>query len=631
MARATGCRLGDGAARSRPCPVTSRSAFPLAIAVAACGAGVGAVAVSGRDGSSAASTITLSSPAGQAFAPEDVVTVKYTSPLAWPVLSTWCDPASPRQESIQRAHPFSGQLTVPLSRIRLDGGDESEEKECWFNLGPLADPDQSGTNSERFIVTRRRGRRKTGDVDDDDDDDDEKRLELRDDGTPRGTRTVGPRDQHKRATPDIPAPTAQQTSGPSDAFINCPSDNLTVYTEPVTAKRYVVLCGRDYSSDFGAYDIRSLPSPNTNECIARCASDKTGCTAVGWGDYRGNFTCFMKRSIGEPNNAPAWRVAVEDPSQRGTGATPRPELANTATPAAQNTGGAGGLSGDAKAGIGVGVALGVIMIVAGAVAIWYFEQRRQLRQRARETEERKLEAASGSTDGGSNGSSSSSPRVGPPTRGSSYRSDRQQQAAAVAAAAGMAATPPNARGSGSSDAAAGTRDPQAAGSIRSTGSGGARGAPASEGTEGTDATTPTGLTHVSSYLRQQQQFILDSCKQQGGGSESTTTTTPPQKPERAWTGVSDSTPSGHESVVSPWSATGPGPTSAASELPVREGYQGYGPEYEMPSGAEPGGRAPRPHHPGPLWGAEAAEQKFLLSDMAAMKMRVAPDDRTELP
>ncbi|EJT73562.1 hypothetical protein GGTG_07418 [Gaeumannomyces tritici R3-111a-1] len=625
MARAAGCRRGDGAARCRPCPVTSRSAFSLAIAVAVCSVGVGAAAVSGRDGSSAATKIIFSSLAGQAFAPEDVVTVKYTSPLAWPVLTTWCDPASPRQESIQKAHPFSSQLTLSLSRIRLDSGDESEEKVCWFNLGSLDDPDQPSTNSDRFIVTRRRGRRKAGN----DDDHDEKQLELRDDGTPRGTRTVEPREQHKRATPDIPAPTAQQTSGPSDAFINCPSDNLTVYTEPVTAKRYVVLCGRDYSSDFGAWDIRSLPSPNTNECIARCASDKTGCTAVGWGDYRGNFTCFMKRSIGEPNNAPAWRVAVEDPSQRGTGATPRPELATTA--AAQNPGDGGtGLSGDAKAGIGVGVTLGVIMIIAGAVAIWYFEQRRQLRQRAREIEERKLEAASGSTDGGG-----SSPRVGPPTRGSSYRSDRQQTAAG--AAAGMAAIPPNAVGSGSSDAAAGAMNPQAAGSIRSTGSGGAaaRGAPGSEGNEGTDATTPPGLAHVSGYLRQQQQFILDSCKQQGGGGggeSSTTSTTPPQKPERAWTGVSDGTPSGHESVVSPWSATGAGPASAAaSELPVREGYQGYGPEYEMPSGAEPGGRAPRPHHPGPLWGAEAAEQKFLLSDMAAMKMRVAPDDRTELP
>ncbi|KLU87941.1 hypothetical protein MAPG_06931 [Magnaporthiopsis poae ATCC 64411] len=345
MARAAGSRPRGGALRSRPCPVTSRSAFSLAVAVAACSAGVGAAAVSGADGSAAATTITFSSPAGQVFAPEDVVNLKFTSPFNWPVLSTWCDPARPRQESIQRAPPFSGQLDVPLSRIRLgDGsGPGMEEKECWFSLGSLADPSQPGTNSDRFIVARRRGRRKG------DENDDGKPPELRDDAKPDGTKTTGPPDLHKRATPNIPAPTAQQTNGPADAFINCPIDNRTVYTEPVTAKRYVVLCGRDYSSEFGAYDIRSLPSPNTNDCIARCAADKAGCTAVGWGDYRGNFTCFLKRTIGDPNYAPAWRVAVEDPSQRGTGAQPQPQLA-TDTAAASN--GGGGLSGDAKAGIG---------------------------------------------------------------------------------------------------------------------------------------------------------------------------------------------------------------------------------------------------------------------------------------
>lgn len=521
------------------------------------------------------------------------------------------------------------------------------EKECWFNLGSLVDPTQPGTDSDRFIVARTRGRRN-----DDGNDDvklpelrrDGKPPELRDDGKPEGTKTTGPADQRKRATPNIPAPTAQQTNGPADAFINCPVDNRTVYTEPVTAKRYVILCGRDYSSEFGAYDIRSLTSPNTNDCIARCAADKSGCTAVGWGDYRGAFTCFMKRSIGDPNYAPAWRVAVEDPSQRGTGASPQPQLATDAA-AAQN-GGAGGLSGDAKAGIGVGAAIGVILIGAGAVAVWYFEQRRQLRQRAREVEERKLEAASGSTDGGGGGGGGgpSSSRVGPPTRGSSYRSNRQH-AAAVAAPANS-----EGRGSGSGDATAGTRNPEPAGSIRSTSTGsGARGAAAaSEGVEGTEE-TPPGLAHVSSYLRQQQQLILDSCKQQQQQQPAPTTTPPPpplQKPERAWTGpvgnsggsnAADNTPTGHESLVSPWSATagpGPGPASAsasASELPVREGYQGYGPEYEMPSGAEPGGQPPRPHRAAPLWGADAAEQKFLLADMAGMKKRVLLDDRTELP
>lgn len=44
-------------------------------------------------------------------------------------------------------------------------------------------------------------------------------------------------------------------------------------------------------------------------CLNMC-SDQEGCVAVGWGNYYGTNTCWLKSAIGEPSWSEGWYSAV---------------------------------------------------------------------------------------------------------------------------------------------------------------------------------------------------------------------------------------------------------------------------------------------------------------------------------
>ncbi|KAK4165333.1 hypothetical protein QBC43DRAFT_32135 [Cladorrhinum sp. PSN259] len=120
------------------------------------------------------------------------------------------------------------------------------------------------------------------------------------------------------ATRLFPLPVAQATTSPNG--VNCPSNNLTLYTPSRTPNRkYLLLCGRDYSSNlgFGTEDLYNQRTDSMSECIEACAAQE-GCVGAGWGSTEGKKTCWLKSKLGEPNWTGAWLFAVEDTEFNGT-------------------------------------------------------------------------------------------------------------------------------------------------------------------------------------------------------------------------------------------------------------------------------------------------------------------------
>ncbi|KAK0738531.1 hypothetical protein B0T18DRAFT_394802 [Schizothecium vesticola] len=85
--------------------------------------------------------------------------------------------------------------------------------------------------------------------------------------TPTPTTTPSP-------TRLFPAPLATATTSPND-LIQCPSANLTLYASRADlAKRFLVLCGRDYHSSEGTLDILSRDAETMAQCIDYCATTR---------------------------------------------------------------------------------------------------------------------------------------------------------------------------------------------------------------------------------------------------------------------------------------------------------------------------------------------------------------------
>ncbi|KAH9903562.1 hypothetical protein F4778DRAFT_89544 [Xylariomycetidae sp. FL2044] len=104
------------------------------------------------------------------------------------------------------------------------------------------------------------------------------------------------------------SPTPSFTGTLAAAPVTCPADNGTVYVSAGTSKPFDVQCGRDYSSGGGARDISHMQAATMADCIDACGS-QDGCVGVGWGDYEGTLTCWMKSQLGEPNWSEAWYFA----------------------------------------------------------------------------------------------------------------------------------------------------------------------------------------------------------------------------------------------------------------------------------------------------------------------------------
>ena len=88
--------------------------------------------------------------------------------------------------------------------------------------------------------------------------------------------------------------------------LDCPGMNNTIYIVPGTSKRFLRVCGIDYSGPGGAIDLAHVYTDTMAECINACAS-YSRCTGCGWGHVVGDtgkaHRCWMKTNLQQPHKA----------------------------------------------------------------------------------------------------------------------------------------------------------------------------------------------------------------------------------------------------------------------------------------------------------------------------------------
>ncbi|KAI1213316.1 uncharacterized protein F4807DRAFT_258771 [Annulohypoxylon truncatum] len=109
-------------------------------------------------------------------------------------------------------------------------------------------------------------------------------------------------------TPTKTSPTPSFTGAEIAGPVICPQNNNTVYVAEGSSKPFNVQCGRDYSSQNGARDIKHMHQSTMASCIDVCGN-REDCVGVGWGYYQGSFECWMKSKLGEPNWSSSWYFA----------------------------------------------------------------------------------------------------------------------------------------------------------------------------------------------------------------------------------------------------------------------------------------------------------------------------------
>ncbi|KAK4135828.1 hypothetical protein BT67DRAFT_355499, partial [Trichocladium antarcticum] len=94
---------------------------------------------------------------------------------------------------------------------------------------------------------------------------------------------------------------------------DCPALNNTVYHVPGSTKRFLRLCGIDYSGS-GATDLAHVYTGSMADCIHACASFDQ-CTSCSWGYLEGDagseHRCYMKKELKTAHEvASDWCLAV---------------------------------------------------------------------------------------------------------------------------------------------------------------------------------------------------------------------------------------------------------------------------------------------------------------------------------
>jgi hypothetical protein len=91
-----------------------------------------------------------------------------------------------------------------------------------------------------------------------------------------------------------------------------------MYTVPGSDKRFLQLCGVDYSAAFEAVEITHLPTRTFADCMDNCAGT-AGCTGCGWGFIANDTSaeahrCWLKSSLVSSHRASEdWCFGVLQP------------------------------------------------------------------------------------------------------------------------------------------------------------------------------------------------------------------------------------------------------------------------------------------------------------------------------
>ncbi|KAK3311048.1 uncharacterized protein B0T15DRAFT_60001 [Chaetomium strumarium] len=94
---------------------------------------------------------------------------------------------------------------------------------------------------------------------------------------------------------------------------DCPSLNDTIYHVPGSTKRFLRLCGIDFSGS-GATDLAQIWTGSMADCMNSCASFDQ-CTACAWGYMEGDdgdkHRCYMKKNLKTGHDAAKdWCLAI---------------------------------------------------------------------------------------------------------------------------------------------------------------------------------------------------------------------------------------------------------------------------------------------------------------------------------
>lgn len=107
------------------------------------------------------------------------------------------------------------------------------------------------------------------------------------------------------SSPSKTSTTSSSTpTGNAEGKIDCPAANGTTYQVPGSDKRFLRICGIDYSDDEST-NLRQVPTESILDCMKNCAGT-AGCTGCGWGYIEGDtgtqHTCWLKGGLKKPHD-----------------------------------------------------------------------------------------------------------------------------------------------------------------------------------------------------------------------------------------------------------------------------------------------------------------------------------------
>ncbi|KAI1496840.1 hypothetical protein F5X99DRAFT_50227 [Biscogniauxia marginata] len=103
---------------------------------------------------------------------------------------------------------------------------------------------------------------------------------------------------------------SEAATNPAPSPITCPAANGTTY-DAGGDTTFSILCSIDYNSQSGTVDDIHETTNTVEDCISACDA-RNSCVGAGWGNFQGDTICWMKSSLGTPQEASSdWVFAIK--------------------------------------------------------------------------------------------------------------------------------------------------------------------------------------------------------------------------------------------------------------------------------------------------------------------------------
>lgn len=110
------------------------------------------------------------------------------------------------------------------------------------------------------------------------------------------------------------SPTSSNNPAATAGKLDCPAANGTEYQVPGSTKRFLRVCGVDYTGSTGGVDLKQVTTQSMLDCMTNCAGTY-GCTGAGWGYMEGDsgyeHRCWLKSKLMKSHETDInWSFAV---------------------------------------------------------------------------------------------------------------------------------------------------------------------------------------------------------------------------------------------------------------------------------------------------------------------------------